>query len=207
MSSKRKRCTGDNYNIPLDAIDGTATDVYADGLSRDGRRVLRDVHPCYVPPTQDQGFDYNDPFLGGGGGLYTMPDDDEDIIIQPIPPQGQTQPDDETGARRFATLVCPIYLHTALTHLFMQTHDPVLDEWKEFQQLYLHELLRHDGTCGANVNKCPRCPSGVTSPAVYRCMDCTGTSLMCRACIVNEHSSNPWHFIRVRVSISLVFLS
>ena len=62
---------------------------------------------------------------------------------------------------------------------------------------YLWELIRLDGRGEHQAKQaCSGCSMG---EPLYRCQDCMGSSLLCRSCIVESHTANPFHIIEVSV--------
>ncbi|KAJ7684861.1 hypothetical protein DFH06DRAFT_970627, partial [Mycena polygramma] len=54
------------------------------------------------------------------------------------------------------------------------------------------EFLRWDGTADAPLDKCPGCKKEVPE---FRCRDCHGNRLFCKACTMSRHRENPLHRI------------
>jgi hypothetical protein len=53
---------------------------------------------------------------------------------------------------------------------------------------------------------CSKCEGSVEihETSVYRCADCFGFPILCRQCVLDEHSRSPFH--RIQVSKLIVFL-
>ncbi|KAG2107192.1 uncharacterized protein F5147DRAFT_746009 [Suillus discolor] len=63
------------------------------------------------------------------------------------------------------------------------------------RDLFLAELLRHEG-CGDHISDaCPGCPCLKSTPPRYRCQDCLDSQLYCGLCIVRNHLRLPTHHI------------
>jgi hypothetical protein len=63
------------------------------------------------------------------------------------------------------------------------------------RDMFLLEFLRHEGRGDyASATVCWRCGLGVPQ---FRCIDCLGTELYCKDCIVTLHAQNPVHRIQV----------
>ncbi|PBK61727.1 hypothetical protein ARMSODRAFT_990587 [Armillaria solidipes] len=79
------------------------------------------------------------------------------------------------------------------------------DEEREgHREEYLREILRGEGRGGFKTEKCASCASvDVEGPteedrsARYRCEDCEGGSIECRACLVQSHRRLPFHRVQV----------
>lgn len=79
-----------------------------------------------------------------------------------------------------------------LTKLSCEADSP-LESWKVHDHsVYLDELLRHDGRAGES--SCTFCGD---DNGLYKCKECFGGRLHCKACIVQQHSSHPLHRIEV----------
>ncbi|CDO74326.1 hypothetical protein BN946_scf184348.g1 [Trametes cinnabarina] len=74
------------------------------------------------------------------------------------------------------------------------TSDEPLRSWLPFRDKYLDELLRLEGRGASGSTKtCLRCTADA---ATYRCRDCMGGELFCKACIVQRHAQLPLHRIQ-----------
>lgn len=74
--------------------------------------------------------------------------------------------------------------------------------WKHnARQLYLEELLRHEGRGDfARDADCPDCLSRGSKkpgPALFRCTDCFLPDLTCSGCLIRRHRLNPFHNVEV----------
>lgn len=71
--------------------------------------------------------------------------------------------------------------------------------WLDDRDMFLDELLRNNGRgdCRHQV-ACNMCE---VEKQEYRCNDCFGGEIYCRACIVSSHAINPLHRTEVRVGI------
>ncbi|KAJ7018161.1 hypothetical protein C8F04DRAFT_1214712 [Mycena alexandri] len=67
-------------------------------------------------------------------------------------------------------------------------------EWRPKRPEYLNELLRRDGTAGAEETVCAGHGCTVGHPQ-FRCQSCHGTLMFCQACCVAKHESNPLHIV------------
>ncbi|KAG1838304.1 hypothetical protein DFJ58DRAFT_718771 [Suillus subalutaceus] len=63
------------------------------------------------------------------------------------------------------------------------------------RDLFLAELLRHEGHAGHTSDTCPGCPCPTSTPPQYRCQDCFDSQLYCGSCIVQNHIRSPTHCI------------
>lgn len=69
----------------------------------------------------------------------------------------------------------------------------LMDEWLTCREIYLQEMLRHDGRGGQDVTNCADC--GETGD--FSCHDCAYGLHYCQECLVNRHHLMPLHRIRV----------
>ncbi|KAJ7024475.1 hypothetical protein C8F04DRAFT_1192393 [Mycena alexandri] len=72
--------------------------------------------------------------------------------------------------------------------------EPSMAEWRTKRPAYLNELLRRDGTAGAEETVCAGHGCDVAHPQ-YRCQSCHGVQMFCQACCVAKHESNPLHIV------------
>ncbi|KAG1789966.1 uncharacterized protein HD556DRAFT_1433521 [Suillus plorans] len=63
------------------------------------------------------------------------------------------------------------------------------------RDLFLAELLRHEGRGDHISDACPGCPCLKSTPPRYRCQDCLDSQLYCGLCIVQNHLRLPTHRI------------
>lgn len=73
-------------------------------------------------------------------------------------------------------------------------------EWLPKRDIFLAELLRHEGRGDLVAALCHRCH---TRPPSYRCVDCYGSQLTCGECSRATHTSNPLHRIQASLVIQL----
>jgi hypothetical protein len=66
------------------------------------------------------------------------------------------------------------------------------------RDIYLVQLLRRDGCADASSSECPRC--GGDSPQ-FRCQECAGGLLLCKACCLDKHADDPLHVIFVSTAV------
>ncbi|KAJ6458082.1 hypothetical protein C8R47DRAFT_995450, partial [Mycena vitilis] len=59
---------------------------------------------------------------------------------------------------------------------------------------YLANMARRDGCRNASSELCRACKDP-SRPCVFRCRDCFGDEILCKACIVDRHADNPLHRI------------
>jgi hypothetical protein len=72
---------------------------------------------------------------------------------------------------------------------FDRSEDPPLLEWaKIYRDVYLDEMIRHEGRAGVEA-----CSAGCGGEGLYKCKDCFGFRLWCRECFVEVHSHLPLH--------------
>jgi hypothetical protein len=69
--------------------------------------------------------------------------------------------------------------------------------WIPLIPSFLDELVRRDGP-GSQLLDAP-CVSCAQSPALFRCLECFSSPLLCQACMLDAHLQAPFH--RVQVSI------
>lgn len=72
-----------------------------------------------------------------------------------------------------------------------------MSDWVKYaRQSFLDEMVRRDGLGESDSpGSCQDCQA---SPAKIRCMDCSGSVLLCESCTVSSHKRNPLHRIEVR---------
>ena len=73
--------------------------------------------------------------------------------------------------------------------------DVPLLTWKQYRDEYLDACLTLDGR--GRHYKCSTCAICQKSNPTFRCHDCFGLSLYCKACILNHHRNEPLHFLEV----------
>ena len=73
--------------------------------------------------------------------------------------------------------------------------DAPLLTWKQYRDEYLDACLTLDGR--GRHYKCSTCAICQKSNPTFRCRDCFGLSLYCKACILNHHRNEPLHFLEV----------
>ncbi|KAF7292129.1 CxC2 domain-containing protein [Mycena indigotica] len=72
--------------------------------------------------------------------------------------------------------------------------DKAMQDWAEkFRDKYLQAMLWRNGR-GKQSELCASCGSG-SQKAIYRCESCHGDRMVCAECCVQEHETNPTHFI------------
>jgi hypothetical protein len=77
----------------------------------------------------------------------------------------------------------------------------MLSEWLKFCDLFLDELLRHDGLGDAFASAiCSACGE---REGTIKCTDCFTQHLHCRHCVVKAHSNLPLHWIEVSIKLFL----
>ncbi|GJF00807.1 CxC2 domain-containing protein [Phanerochaete sordida] len=84
------------------------------------------------------------------------------------------------GEKSFATLV----------------HDQVLLDWAKERDYFLDELLRLDGWAGERRQSCPMCANDHDATPEFRCMDCSGHTVVCKACCLTSHQNQPFHRVK-----------
>ncbi|KAL1699668.1 hypothetical protein EV121DRAFT_283940 [Schizophyllum commune] len=74
--------------------------------------------------------------------------------------------------------------------------DDPMQCWRPYDQMFLHELLRHEGLAGDHHNT--KCASCKTTPSLdttyYKCADC-GVHILCEGCCLEQHQHLPLHRI------------
>lgn len=129
----------------------------------------------------------------------------EDEGVDPQYQQHLEDNDLEAGKpRRKRTAAVRTFFFAPRTHIltgsiFMQEHP--LRKWLGQRDHYLLELIRRDGR-GDDGSQCFHCH---LADGLYRCIDCHGGSMLCRACMVSTHYTTPLH--RIEVSICGLFYS
>ncbi|KAK7455803.1 hypothetical protein VKT23_010835 [Stygiomarasmius scandens] len=74
--------------------------------------------------------------------------------------------------------------------------DSALSYWLNFVDIYLSELIRHDGRGYAiNQTSCHGCNNELPSSS-YQCLDCEDSRLWCGECIVDRHAYLPFHKVQ-----------
>ncbi|KAI9069790.1 hypothetical protein FKP32DRAFT_1559042 [Trametes sanguinea] len=77
------------------------------------------------------------------------------------------------------------------------TSDEPMKVWLPKRDLYLNELLRHDGRGGYTHERCSACPSSDDAGlAVIKCQDCTPGPLVCPSCAITRHTHSPFHRVK-----------
>ena len=72
-----------------------------------------------------------------------------------------------------------------------QTQNQLLSEWLQYRDTYLQEILELEAPPAQAA-----CQSCKINDFVYRCMDCFGEPVFCKACCVNLHQREPYHMIQ-----------
>lgn len=70
----------------------------------------------------------------------------------------------------------------------------VMEEWLGYRDIYLQEMLRHDGREGQQLTLCADCGS---SSGDFSCYDCSYCASYCEICLINRHRLMPLHRIKV----------
>ncbi|KAI9068672.1 hypothetical protein FKP32DRAFT_1672009 [Trametes sanguinea] len=79
---------------------------------------------------------------------------------------------------------------------YMSSDEP-MRVWIPRRDVYLDELLRHEGRGPHINNKCTTCPDAdKAGDAVIRCQDCTPGPLICSDCAVRRHAHSPYHRVQ-----------
>lgn len=75
-----------------------------------------------------------------------------------------------------------------------------ISTWLPSRGLYLDELLRHDGLGDHHGSTlCDGCSDAdMNVEAHFRCRDCSGSRMLCRGCLLREHTLLPLHRVEVR---------
>lgn len=73
--------------------------------------------------------------------------------------------------------------------------DAPLLTWKQYRDKYIDACLTLDGR-GRN-NRCCTGSKCQRSDPTFRCRDCFGLALYCKACIINHHRNEPLHILEV----------
>ena len=80
--------------------------------------------------------------------------------------------------------------------------DAPLVTWKQYRQEYLDACLILDGR-GRRNGHCASAPCQRSGPS-FRCRDCFGNRLFCKACIVEHHRDQPLHILEVNYRTVLI---
>ncbi|KAE9401895.1 hypothetical protein BT96DRAFT_991729 [Gymnopus androsaceus JB14] len=71
---------------------------------------------------------------------------------------------------------------------------------KEYQQIFLDELLRHEGRGAASLQSacwdCLKARREQKGQAEFRCLDCLTIDMLCQGCMVRRHHSLPLHRVQ-----------
>jgi len=85
-----------------------------------------------------------------------------------------------------------VYDSRTLYRIYIQKN---LTDWMPFRDLFLDELLRHDGRRDCvESDACYACGQEV---GTIKCCDCFCRRLRCRQCVVDGHKELPLHRIEV----------
>jgi hypothetical protein len=88
-------------------------------------------------------------------------------------------------------LITPVLCFKRLTNLQTKMRDWI----QHVRQSFLDELIRRNGLGGVETpGPCQICQQ---IPGTIRCMECSGSVLVCRGCAVHSHQRNPLHRIEV----------
>ena len=84
----------------------------------------------------------------------------------------------------------------------MRTTGKAMEEWLNYQDTYLQEMLHHDGREGLQITLCADCGSFGN----FSCYDCAYCIHYCQDCLVNHHRLMPLHRIRVcKIILSIIW--
>jgi hypothetical protein len=135
-----------------------------------------------------------DPNIEAGG----IPDPSEAIATNTPEPDGiqdTTETSKTKRKRNNNAAVSHLFSCLAffLTYFACQSH---LQKWLTLRQVFLDELLRHDGRGDfLNQSTCFVCEK---KDSLYKCEDCTHCALLkCQSCTISAHRSQPFHRIKV----------
>jgi CxC2 like cysteine cluster associated with KDZ transposases len=108
--------------------------------------------------------------------------------------------------KRQRTYVSNVVVHRfSLCFIIFQVNP--ITRWLSDRDTFLAEFHRLEGRGDYSSITCLCCGEMENSPALYRCIDCSGTELMCQSCIVLVHKSNPLHRVKVRfLFLSVYFI-
>lgn len=132
----------------------------------------------------------------------TLPASLDTGILPPLdmdPPQaiGNESAQQEESVSRAASVSVSSPATSPRTHILQA----LLFEWIPHRPEYLNEHLRLEAPQSAT-HLC----GGCQGPAVYRCLDCFSSEMMCQSCIVSSHAHLPLHIIQVRLLVILAAL-
>ena len=77
----------------------------------------------------------------------------------------------------------------------LRTRTKVMEEWREYRDAYLQEMLCHDGREGLQATTCAGCGAS----GDFACNDCAYRLHYCQQCMINRHQFMPLHRIQVRL--------
>ncbi|KAG6835885.1 hypothetical protein H0H93_013691 [Arthromyces matolae] len=181
MSKKRQRPTSRQLEVyPEDSFESSSFTQHID-LSATSRGHARSTYVTTAgegprvpppPPEQPQWSWNTEPILSTSeDNIFSSECLDPDYEHEPIVPS------DKAEKRRRTT---------AMDHPLLLWDSAQID-------LYIHESLRADGCADAPM-ECARHPE--YKGELHRCLTCVNGQLMCPACIVEDHKTNPFHRIQ-----------
>jgi hypothetical protein len=72
-----------------------------------------------------------------------------------------------------------------------------MHSWLNVRSVVLDEMVSLDGQGNLDLDLCNLCLDCQSTP-LYRCLECSHSSLYCRECIVELHGMLPLHRLEVR---------
>ena len=85
----------------------------------------------------------------------------------------------------------------------LRTRMNVMEEWREYRDTYLQEMLRHDGREGLQVTTC----AGCGARGDFACNDCAYRLHYCQQCMIDRHQFMPLHRIQVRLLALHIYIT
>jgi hypothetical protein len=94
------------------------------------------------------------------------------------------------------TYVSNVIIHQFSLCLRIFQVNPIT-RWLSDCDTFLAEFHHLEGHSDYSLITCLHCGEMKNSPALYQCINCSGTELMCQPCIVLVHKSNLLHCVKV----------
>jgi hypothetical protein len=184
---------------PAEAIPVTS---FVDRASGDGRSIVHHAVRVNPPSSLKRAHlgEYSTPLTEAGppnsadvqDDRYTMAQGDNDYDDPPVQPlprlpnPKRLEPSVSVSAR--------LVLRVGEAE---HPQDKSMNRWmRTLCNIFLVQLLRRNGCADSTLDLCLGC-GDVSRPARYRCQDCAGGVLLCKASVVDKHVELPLHVIYV----------